>query len=134
MDEMKNLYMDKKIEDKIKQLDSYYSELFKHFEQIKSLMDSLQGEWESQTSAVVFENFQHANQQFQKIKATCSNVYKFLNNAYEDYVEYEKSNGATVDEYIATSDKNFFTEQDKKATVDYTSKLDNTVVTVKSGN
>ena len=122
------------LEEKIQQLDALNSELFKVFEEAKGQMESLQGEWESQTSEVVFQNFQKIIKQFQVIKAGRMTDYNFLVKTHDNYVSMENSIDGLIDEYVATSDANFFTDADKKGTVDYTSGLDGSVVTVNNPN
>ena len=120
--------------EKIQNLDALNSELFRTFDEAKAQMESLQGEWESQTSEVVFDNFSKMIKLFQKIKAGRTTDFNFLKKTHENYVSMENSIDGLIDEYVATSDANFFSDADKKATVDYTSGLSGAVVTVNNPN
>jgi len=135
MDNMRKLNMDtEELYSKIEKLDGINSTLFKKFDEIKALMDTIKGEWISQTSEVVLSNFEKEIKNFQRVKAQRSKDFNFLKNTYENYVKMEKSIDSLIDDKVATSDANFFTAADKKATVDYTSKLNNEVIKVNNPN
>ena len=135
MDDMKKLSMDTdELYSKIQKLEGLNSSLFQKFDEIKNLMNSVKGEWISQTSEVVLSNFEKEIKNYQKVKAQRNNDLAFLKNAYENYLKMEQSINSLVDDKVATSDKNFFTDADKKETVDYTSKLNNDLVTVNNPN
>ncbi len=135
MDEQKHLDMDAdQLADKISKLDALNSELFKYFDEIKTKMDKLQGEWISNTGNQVFSNFAKEQKNFQRIKAQHVKDFDFLVNARDNYIEMEKSVAALEEEHIAIADKNFFTDADKKAAVDYSSGLNNEVVQVNNPN
>ena len=132
MDEMQKLNMDTvQLEEKIHNLDALNSELLKHFETIKSLMDSIKGEWESNTATQVFDNFDKALKIMQRIGLQRSNDFKFLQTSYDNYQSMEQSIDSLVEEKVAIAEKNFFSDSDKQAKVDYSSGLNQDLVTVK---
>ncbi len=135
MDEQKILNMDAdQLADKISKLDSLNSELFKYFDEIKAKMDKLQGEWISNTANQVFNNFAKEKKNYQRIKTQHTKDFNFLVNARDNYIKMEKSVDELIEDKVAISDDHFFTEADKKATVDYTSGLNNEVVQVNNPN
>lgn len=96
------------LKEKIDQLEGINAKLNALLEKIKTDMDSLEGEWISDTSAVVFDNFTKAKQEFDKLKSSRQTDFKFLNNTYENYNKMEKSIDDLVDAKIATNDSNFW--------------------------
>ena len=135
MDEQKMLNMDaEQLADKISKLDSLNSELFKYFDEIKEKMDKLQGEWISNTANQVFNNFSKEQKNYQRIKTQHKKDFDFLVNARENYLKMEASVDALIEDKVAIDDKNFFTDADKQATVDYTSGLNGEVVQVNNPN
>ena len=132
MDEMQKLNMDTvQLEEKIHNLDELNRALLNHFETIKSLMDSIKGEWESNTATQVFDNFDKALEIMQRIGLQRSNDFKFLQNSYDNYQSMEQSIDSLVEEKVAIAEKNFFSDSDKQAKVDYSSGLNQDLVTVK---
>lgn len=96
------------LKEKIDQLEGINSKLNALLEKVKTDMDSLEGEWISDTSAIVFDNFTKAKKEFDKLKSSRQTDFKFLNNTYENYNKMEKSIDDLVDAKIATSDANFW--------------------------
>ena len=98
---MQNLDMDSKaLEEKINTLQGLNSTIASVFTEVKNVIQSLQGEWESLTSEAVFQNFQEAYKVFDSINAERQNDLNFLTTTKENYESMEKSIDSLVDSNI----------------------------------
>ena len=101
MNDMQNLGMDSKaLEEKINALKGLNSSIVSVFNEVKSIIEGLEGEWESKTSETVFQNFKEVYKVFDSINAERQSDLKFLITTKEHYESMEQSIDSLVDSNI----------------------------------
>ncbi len=101
MDEMRKLDVDSKaLDEKIKELKALNSQMYGIFNEVKTKVNELQGEWISKTSSEVFTTFEKFNKIIDRMKAERNNDVQFTEKTNENYQSMEKSIDSLVDTHI----------------------------------
>lgn len=81
----------------IKEMKAINSRIAKIFNEVKTEIQSLQGEWIALTASQVFQNFEKAYKIFSKINAERQNDVNFAETSNENYKSMEESINSLVD-------------------------------------
>lgn len=84
----------------LQKLNAINGQIAELINQIKADGESLQGEWETETSGVFFENLSQAITHFKMMLTERHNDFKFLTTTKENYESMEQSIDSLVDTNI----------------------------------
>ncbi len=85
------------LSENIKEMKALNSRIAKIFKEVKTEIESLQGEWIANTADQVFQNFEKANKIFEQINVERQNDVNFAETSNEHYKSMEESINSFVD-------------------------------------